>query len=343
MRPTFAVHNSVVITGTTSAKKNCILQITNMAGKWGKSALLTARLQETGAAGNTDLSNKELKFYKLANISDSLNQKYVVGSCMTDANGIASIAYTIPQDSVTNSMKVPQDSVAHTITASFAGDSDYNAQNGTGTLIIVRHITSLTVTPANAVFGQTVVFSATLKDNDNDGKGVSNQDLKFYKISPGTREGDTARVYIGSGTTNSSGVASFSYTLPQDSVINSISVSFIGDVNYSPMSGTGKITITATGVENNQVDIPTKFDLFQNYPNPFNPTSSIRYDIPKTGFVNISVYDILGRKIKVLVNEVKNPGYYEILFDARQLASGIYIYTIRTGDFTQSKKMIMMK
>ncbi len=89
--------------------------------------------------------------------------------------------------------------------------------------------------------------------------------------------------------------------------------------------------------------IPKKFELMQSYPNPFNPTTTIRYDIPKTSLVKICVYDILGREIKVLMNEEKNPGRYEVIFDARDLASGIYYYTIRTGDFAQSKKMILLK
>jgi len=91
------------------------------------------------------------------------------------------------------------------------------------------------------------------------------------------------------------------------------------------------------------VKTPASFTLNQNYPNPFNPTSTIRYDIPKIGFVNISVYDILGKEIRVLVNEEKSPGHYEIIFDAKELASGIYFYTIKAADFTQSKKMIVMK
>lgn len=89
--------------------------------------------------------------------------------------------------------------------------------------------------------------------------------------------------------------------------------------------------------------LPQQFQIAQNYPNPFNPTTTIRYDLPKAGFVKISVYDILGREVKVLVNEEKTPGHYEIIFDAKNLASGIYFYTIRTAGFTQSKKMILMK
>ena len=89
--------------------------------------------------------------------------------------------------------------------------------------------------------------------------------------------------------------------------------------------------------------LPQQFLMEQNYPNPFNPTSTIRYIIPQKGFVKISVYDVLGREISVLVNEEKNPGRYEIIFDAKELSSGIYFYTIRAAGFTQSKKMILMK
>ncbi len=86
-----------------------------------------------------------------------------------------------------------------------------------------------------------------------------------------------------------------------------------------------------------------EFSLSQNYPNPFNPTSIIRYEIPQTDFVKISVYDGLGKEIRVLVNEEKSPGHYEISFDANGLASGIYFYTIRTAGFIQSKKMILLR
>jgi hypothetical protein len=102
---------------------------------------------------------------------------------------------------------------------------------------------------------------------------------------------------------------------------------------------------TPTSVEDDRTGntLPQKFLLQQNYPNPFNPTSTIRYEVPEMSFVNISVYDILGREIKVLVNEQKSPGHYQVIFDAKNLASGIYFYTIRTGNFSQSKKMILMK
>jgi protocatechuate 3,4-dioxygenase beta subunit len=101
--------------------------------------------------------------------------------------------------------------------------------------------------------------------------------------------------------------------------------------------------LTSVGDDNSSNIIPQQFQLSQNYPNPFNPTTTIRYDVSKAGYVKISVYDILGREIRSLLNEDKTPGVYEVKFDGKNLASGIYFYIIRTEEFTQSKKMILMK
>lgn len=88
---------------------------------------------------------------------------------------------------------------------------------------------------------------------------------------------------------------------------------------------------------------PPQFQLEQNFPNPFNPSTVIRYEIPDRRFVNIAVYDALGREIRQLVNEVKQPGYYEYVFDAAGLPSGMYVVIFKTADFIQSKKMILLK
>jgi hypothetical protein len=112
---------------------------------------------------------------------------------------------------------------------------------------------------------------------------------------------------------------------------------------FSGYSDIWSFTSSGTTAVAGNDNLPTSFNLSQNYPNPFNPTSTIQYDIPKTSLVNISVFDMLGRQIKVLVNEQKTPGHYETVFDAKELASGIYIYRINTESFTQSKKMILMK
>ncbi len=94
--------------------------------------------------------------------------------------------------------------------------------------------------------------------------------------------------------------------------------------------------------EENTTSVPKEYFL-GNYPNPFNPVTTIRYSLPKAEKVNISVYDILGRKVKELVNEEKEAGRYEIQFNANNLASGCYFYRIITKDFVKTMKMLMLK
>lgn len=89
--------------------------------------------------------------------------------------------------------------------------------------------------------------------------------------------------------------------------------------------------------------VPFKLVLAQNYPNPFNPVTTIRYIIPKKELVTLKIYDILGREVKILVNEIKDAGTYSAEFDASNLASGIYFYKIASGDFTETRKMVLIK
>ena len=89
--------------------------------------------------------------------------------------------------------------------------------------------------------------------------------------------------------------------------------------------------------------IPLKYNLSQNYPNPFNPTTKISYSIPKAGHVSLKVFDILGKEVATLVNEQKQVGIYEVIFNGSNYPSGIYFYKIKSGSFTQIKKIILLK
>ena len=88
---------------------------------------------------------------------------------------------------------------------------------------------------------------------------------------------------------------------------------------------------------------PTSYSLLQNFPNPFNPTTVIRYDISKDGFVTLKVYDILGREVMTLVNENKLQGKYSVNFDASNIASGVYFYQLKAGSYTATKKLLLLK
>lgn len=92
-----------------------------------------------------------------------------------------------------------------------------------------------------------------------------------------------------------------------------------------------------------EITIPAEFILNQNYPNPFNPSTTIRYSIPESGFVNLKLYDVLGNELKSLVNTQQEAGQYEFVFDAAGLASGVYYYRIQSGEFTSTKKLVLMK
>ena len=99
---------------------------------------------------------------------------------------------------------------------------------------------------------------------------------------------------------------------------------------------------TVTSIDLDDI-IPSKFELNQNFPNPFNPSTVIGYRISKQGTVVLKVYNVLGREVATLVNEVKSPGYYKVNFDANRLSSGVYFYSLRSGNETVQKKMMLIK
>ena len=101
--------------------------------------------------------------------------------------------------------------------------------------------------------------------------------------------------------------------------------------------------ILNVGIDPISTEIPEVYNLYQNYPNPFNPVTNIKFEIPKTALVKITVYDILGKEIQSILNENKEPGIYEVKFDGSKLSSGTYFYRIEAGNYTAYKKMILMK
>ncbi len=110
-------------------------------------------------------------------------------------------------------------------------------------------------------------------------------------------------------------------------------------MNFDYMGIPGAVILAVDQAEN----IPNNFQLFQNYPNPFNPSTFIKYSIPKQAHVVLKVYDILGREIKTLVDREQKAGYYNIEFQAANLASGVYFYKLQTDEFSQNKKMLLLK
>ena len=89
--------------------------------------------------------------------------------------------------------------------------------------------------------------------------------------------------------------------------------------------------------------MPTVYSLYNNYPNPFNPSTTIKYDIPEQSYVTIKIYNITGEEVSTLLNEEQNAGRYQIQWNAAELASGVYFYRIQAGQFSDTKKLILMK
>jgi hypothetical protein len=129
-----------------------------------------------------------------------------------------------------------------------------------------------------------------------------------------------------------------------DSVANSLIVSganlYAGTVNgvwRRPLSE------MITSVHQSTNVLPKELKLDQNYPNPFNPSTTIKFELPRASHVSLTVYDILGRQVSVLVNERKEAGDHEVKFDGSGLACGVYLYRLQTGDVVQSRRMLVLK
>ena len=104
-----------------------------------------------------------------------------------------------------------------------------------------------------------------------------------------------------------------------------------------------------TRVQNGGNLIPTQYALYQNYPNPFNPSTTIKYDLPKETRVKLEIYDILGQRIKTLINnEQQTAGFYQLQWNGKNdfgvpVATGVYFYRIKADNFIKTKKMILLK
>ena len=134
--------------------------------------------------------------------------------------------------------------------------------------------------------------------------------------------GTTTEPKVYSFTDDKAAVGNFTYRLKQ--------VDFDGSYEYS-----NEINVDVTG--------PAQYSLDQNYPNPFNPSTLIKYSVAQDGFVNVSIFNLLGEKVATLVNSNMKAGSYELNFNASQLSSGVYFYSIEAGDFKAVRKMMLMK
>ncbi|MEE9432415.1 MAG: T9SS type A sorting domain-containing protein [Melioribacteraceae bacterium] len=116
---------------------------------------------------------------------------------------------------------------------------------------------------------------------------------------------------------------------------------YLADFDYSTISLYDYNSVV--GVEKIEDVVPTEFSLTQNYPNPFNPTTTISFTLPEANVVSLKVFNMLGQEVATIINEQKAAGAYKATFDASNIASGTYVYTLKVGNFVQSKKMTLLK
>ena len=115
---------------------------------------------------------------------------------------------------------------------------------------------------------------------------------------------------------------------------------------FNSMDNCIEACFLASNDEINQ--LPQAFNLYNNYPNPFNPVTTLRYDIPENSHVTITIYDMLGRQVKTLINQTQDAGYKSLIWDAtndygKPVSAGIYLYQIQAGEYISTKKMVLLK
>ena len=144
--------------------------------------------------------------------------------------------------------------------------------------------------------------------------------------------------HIGTGTV---GISNQGYSV---AISSNGGTAIVGGPTDNGNNGAAWVYVNPSiGITTISTEIPKDFSLSQNYPNPFNPSTNIRYDLPKNGFVKLVVFDELGREIETLVNEKQTAGTYEATFNASVYPSGVYFYTLTTDNFNETKKMILIK
>jgi photosystem II stability/assembly factor-like uncharacterized protein len=204
----------------------------------------------------------------------------------------------------------------------------------------------------NATTGVIVGNSGTILKSTNSGNTWRLANTNHLKYTSLFRDANPAANRItavgGAGTIITSIDGGNSWTIQPSGTSSILYGVHFRDANYGCAVGESGVILTTTdggAVFVNQIssEVPDKYSLSQNYPNPFNPNTKIKYQIVKTGYVKVNVFDINGREIATLVNENQKPGTYETEFNGNGLTSGVYFYKLQTGNFVETKKMLMIK
>ncbi len=262
-------------------------------------------------------------------------------STMTDSLGNYTFEHLIPGNYIL--LAIPQGAYKPT----------YFKYDGTETMKW-READSVVVTTSGIVnginfmvnaLGDSGMVSVNGSVNDNAGNPIvgafvyakdENQNIYSYGVTDQNGNYSIAGLIPGNYSVSSS---SYGFT---DAQTSNVTLDYSTNFSSSNSFTLSPSTVTGISTNNNPSEI-NSFELNQNYPNPFNPTTVINFTIPTESKVVLKVYNILGKEVATLVNDVKQAGSYNITFNASKLASGVYFYQLKAGDFVSTKKLILMK
>ena len=223
-------------------------------------------------------------------------------------------------------------------TANYNGSDSFTFTASDGTLLDTATV-SITVIPVNdapVANNDTIMvdhntdYIGQISWSDVDGDMEFSCNL-LSNPSNGTVTVSVEGSFVYSPTTDYSGSDSFTFTVCDNSLCD-----------------TATVLITIHPLSIDETILPKRFTLHQNFPNPFNPVTTLRYDLPENGHVNITIYDMLGRQVKTLINQTQDTGYRSVIWDAtndygKPVSAGIYLYQIQAGEYISTKKMVLLK
>jgi len=217
----------------------------------------------------------------------------------------------------------------------------FEGENGTATMLDALATTG-TIAPGDSVVKNLVSYSANSSITGIATVNGVNPGFALQLAAVNTDSGQSV-----TWTNETTGAFSFpvsnkifNYTITG---IGGFSLAITGQQVFHPGQSGLTINFGTTGVTASADALPTKYSLGQNYPNPFNPSTQISYNVPARSHVTLTVFNILGVKVATLVDADKAAGKYNVVFDASNLTSGVYFYRLQSGNFLQTKKMVLLK
>jgi hypothetical protein len=279
------------------------------------------------------------------NFNPQFNRNLVLGASVTSLRGIAQWSFSNPKLAIrtladlqtTDNLTVPSRTIA------FLSPADNANVDVTGTITPTWDATSVDVDGDAAKY----LFVLATKPQT----GAPNFSAPLAVV-PSNTNGTAGEVSLSADVINpildAQGMAqnesrAFAWTVWVTDTKDTVQVStYSNTAGYTPIFRTINLKkLTETSLEDN--NLPKEFSLSQNYPNPFNPSTVINFSLPQDAQVKLTVYDMLGREVAVMVNELRSAGTYSISVDGRSMASGIYVYRLEAGNRTFTRKMTLIK